>query len=109
MSLLHYFSVLVGGVFLMNAVPHIISGVLGRAFQSPFASPPGKGLSSSIVNILWGFSNLLLAWLLLIYLGRVDIARWPDAIVLFVGMFVIALFSAYHFGQFHGGNNPARK
>lgn len=106
MNLLHYLSLLGGGLFLMNAVPHVISGVLGRAFQSPFATPSGKGLSSSTINILWGFANLLLAWLLLIHLGRLDIAKWSDAIALFVGMFGVALFSAHHFGQFYGGNKP---
>jgi hypothetical protein len=30
----------------------------GHAFQSPFASPPGVGLSSSMVNVLGGFFNL---------------------------------------------------
>ncbi|CAI8923049.1 hypothetical protein [Kosakonia quasisacchari] len=109
MSLLHYLSLFGGGICLMNAVPHVISGVLGRAFQTPFATPSGKGLSSSMVNVLWGLTNLILAWVLLIYSGRVDIARGSDAIALFVGMAGIALFSAHHFGQFHGGNNPRQK
>jgi hypothetical protein len=36
-----------GGMFLINAVPHLVTGVCGRPLQSPFASPPGQGLSSS--------------------------------------------------------------
>ena len=36
-----------GGMFLMNAVPHLGNGVSGHPFQSPFATPPGEGLSSS--------------------------------------------------------------
>jgi hypothetical protein len=32
--------------FLTNAVPHFVSGVMGYPFQSPFANPPGEGLSS---------------------------------------------------------------
>jgi hypothetical protein len=31
-----------GGAFLANAVPHAVSGMLGRPFQSPFAKPPGQ-------------------------------------------------------------------
>jgi hypothetical protein len=46
-----------GGAFLTNAVPHFVSGVMGRPFQSPFAKPPGQGLSSSTINVLWGFFN----------------------------------------------------
>lgn len=49
----------VGGAFLANAIPHCVSGTMGRPFQSPFAKPPGQGLSSSIVNVLWGFFNLV--------------------------------------------------
>jgi hypothetical protein len=33
-------------------------------FQSPFASPPGVGLASSLVNVLWGLFNLAIAYLL---------------------------------------------
>jgi hypothetical protein len=50
-----------GGVFLANAVPHFVSGVMGKPFQSPFAKPPGEGLSSSTVNVLWGFANSVFA------------------------------------------------
>ena len=30
------------------------SGLMGRPVQCPFAKPPGEGLSSSTVNVLWG-------------------------------------------------------
>ncbi len=52
--LLSYFF---GGAFVGNAVPHFVAGTMGRSFQTPFAKPPGKGLSSSTVNVVWGFSN----------------------------------------------------
>ena len=47
-----------GGAFLTNAIPHVVAGLMGEPFQSPFAKPPGEGLSTSTVNILWGFFNL---------------------------------------------------
>jgi hypothetical protein len=34
MTLVSYFF---GGAFLANALPHLVSGMMGRAFQSPFA------------------------------------------------------------------------
>jgi hypothetical protein len=43
MAGMHYLSYFFGGVFLTNAVPHFVSGVMGRPFQSPFAKPPGQG------------------------------------------------------------------
>jgi hypothetical protein len=51
MHWLTFASYFFGGAFLCNAIPHFVSGVTGRAFQSPFAHPPGKGLSSALVNV----------------------------------------------------------
>jgi len=53
------------GVFLTNTIPHFVSGVIGHPFQTSFASPPGVGLSSAIVNVLWGAFNLGLGYLLI--------------------------------------------
>jgi hypothetical protein len=57
MTWLHLVSYFVGGIFMANAIPHFVSGIMGRPFQTPFAKPPGEGLSSSTVNVLWGFFN----------------------------------------------------
>ncbi len=46
---------LFGGAFLANALPHLVNGISGSPFQRPFASPPGAGLSSSTVNVLWAW------------------------------------------------------
>ena len=50
----HYIAYFFGGAFLANAIPHFVSGVMGQPFQSPFATPPGEGLSPAWVNVLWG-------------------------------------------------------
>ena len=55
----------IGGVFLANGVPHFVQGICGNRFQTPFASPPGVGESSAVVNVLWGWVNLLIGGLLL--------------------------------------------
>jgi len=60
------------GAVLTNAIPHLVSGVMGRPFQSPFAKPPGEGLSSSTVNVLWGFFNLAIGYLLVCRVGDFD-------------------------------------
>ncbi|MBN8987262.1 MAG: hypothetical protein J0H42_03360 [Rhizobiales bacterium] len=103
LSLLSYFF---GGVFLANAIPHFVSGMMGRPFQSPFAKPPGEGLSSSTVNILWGFFNLLIGYVLVCRVGEFSLKDTADVAALGAGAFLIALFSARHFGRFHGGNQP---
>jgi len=98
----HFF----GGIFLANAVPHFVSGTMGRPFQSPFAKPPGKGLSSSTVNVLWGFSNAVIGYLLVVRLGSFDLRATRDVLALAAGALLISLYLARHFGQFHGGNTP---
>jgi hypothetical protein len=105
---LHAVSYFFGGVFLANAVPHFVSGTMGRPFQSPFAKPPGKGLSSSTVNVLWGFLNFVLAYLLLLRVGQFDLRSIASIVPLAAGALVISLHAARHFGQFHGGNLTER-
>ena len=61
----HYIAAFFAGFFLANAVPHFVHGVSGDAFPSPFANPPGKGLSSPLVNTLWACFNLLVGYVLL--------------------------------------------
>jgi hypothetical protein len=92
-----------GGVFLANTIPHLVNGISGSPFQSPFSSPPGKGLSSATVNVLWGAFNLAVAYLLVVRVGRFDLRRTRHAAVLGLGSLVIALQLARHFGEFHGG------
>jgi hypothetical protein len=65
-QLLAYFF---AGAFFANFVPHFVSGVLGRSFPTPFASPPFRGLSSSRVNVLYGLGNLIVAYALLARVG----------------------------------------
>jgi hypothetical protein len=92
-----------GGAFLANAVPHFVNGVSGSPFQSPFASPPGEGLSSSTVNALWGFFNLAVGYVLLSRVGKFELRRTRHAVVLGVGVLLMAVMLAHAFGRFHGG------
>ncbi|TCM15336.1 hypothetical protein EDF56_11016 [Novosphingobium sp. PhB165] len=108
MPWLHLLSYFAGGATLANALPHFVSGMMGRAFQSPFATPPGEGLSSSTVNVLWGFANLVLFYLLVCRVGDFDLRDPAQAAALGLGMLLLGLFTARHFGRFHGGNTPER-
>jgi hypothetical protein len=60
------------GAFFANFVPHFVSGVLGRTFPTPFASPPFRGPSSPRVNVLYGVCNLAVAYALLSRVGDFD-------------------------------------
>lgn len=100
----HYVAYFFGGAFLANTLPHLGNGISGHAFQSPFASPPGEGLSSSKVNVVWGLFNLVVAYLLIVRVGQFDLRRTSHALALGLGVAATAIMLADRFGRFHGGN-----
>jgi hypothetical protein len=108
MNWLHLVSYFFGGAFLANAVPHFVSGTLGRPFQTPFAKPPGEGLSSSTVNLLWGAFNLLAGYLLVLRVGEFNLRSNVDVAAGGLGALLISLHAAKNFGRFHGGNPGSR-
>ena len=85
LSLLSYFF---GGAFLANAIPHLVSGLMGRPFQSPFAQPRGEGLSSSTVNALWGFFNLVVGYVLVCRVSDFSLRDTADVAALGAGVLV---------------------
>ena len=99
----HYIAYFLGGTFLANAMPHFINGVSGNAFQSPFASPPGQGLSSSTINVLWGFFNLVVGYLLVCRVGSFDLQKTRNVLPLAAGILIMSLMLARTFGRFYGG------
>jgi hypothetical protein len=82
----HFAAYFFAGTFFANFVPHYVSGVLGRMFPTPFASPPFRGLSSSRVNLLYGLCNLAVAYALLSRVGTFE----PQS-VLHAGAFGLGL------------------
>ena len=99
----HYVSYFFGGAFLANALPHIGNGISGNAFQSPFAKPPGQGLSSSTVNVLWGFFNLAVAYVLILRIGVFSMHNTCQVLTLGAGFLIMSVTTARSFGRFHGG------
>ena len=99
----HFIAYFFGGAFLANAIPHLGNGVSGNAFQSPFASPPGVGLSSSTVNVLWGFFNLALSYLLVCRVGSFNLRKTLHILALGAGILIVSLMLARTFGRLHGG------
>jgi hypothetical protein len=92
-----YIACFFGGVFLANVVPHFVHGISGDRFPTPFARPPGKGLSSRTVNVVWALLNLVIGYSLF-RVGRV----WSgDAalIIFFAGIVTISLISSVRFAE----------
>ena len=106
MEWLHDAAYFFGGAFLTNALPHFVSGVMGRPFQSPFAKPPGQGLSSSTVNVLWGFFNLAVGYVLICRVGDFDLRSTAHVVAAGLGVLLMGTMLARTFGRFHGGHSP---
>ena len=108
MNWIHCVSYFFGATFLTNAIPDFVSGVMGRPFPSPFAKPPGRGLSSPVVNVLWGFLNLVAAYVLICRVGNFNFRSTEDVVAFGAGVLLIGIMSARLFGRFHGGNSPGK-
>lgn len=86
------------GVFLTNAIPHFVQGISGKQFQSPFAKPPGVGLSSAMVNVFWAWANIFIG----VYLGfsqSSPFASADNASAFITGAIVVSVILAWHFGR----------
>ena len=92
----HYIAAFFAGAFLANVVPHLIHGVSGDPFPSPFSDPPGKGLSSPTVNVLWACLNLLIGYILL-RVGKVSNANKISLLVFFLGIVAMSVMLSISF------------
>ena len=50
------------GAFFVNFITHFVNGISGNYFPTPFASPPGKGLSPPVINVLWALANAVIGY-----------------------------------------------
>jgi hypothetical protein len=106
MNWLWFVSYFFGGACLTNSIPHLVSGVTGRAFPTLFSKPIGIGLSSSTVNFLWGWSNGVLGYLLIVRVGAFNLRSLPDVLSLSAGSLFIGMMLARHFGTLYRLNYP---
>jgi hypothetical protein len=95
-----YIACFFAGMFLANAVPHFVHGISGNRFPTPFAHPPGKGLSSPTVNVVWALSNMVAGYLLF-RVGKVSGGDSSALVVFFVGVAAISTFSSVRFANKH--------
>jgi hypothetical protein len=95
-----YLASFFAGMFLANAVPHYVYGVCGDPFPTPFSKPPGKGLSSPTVNILWALFNLVVGFFLF-RAGKIWCADYVTLILFFAGITAISIMCSANFASKH--------
>ena len=94
----HYIAAFFAGAFIANTVPHFIHGVSGDKFPTPFANPPGKGLSSSMVNVAWSLLNLVVG-VLLYRVSKISRTNIAAIIIFFIGVAVMSFMLAMSFAD----------
>jgi uncharacterized membrane protein len=93
-----YIASFFAGMFLANAVPHFVHGISGDRFPTPFAHPPGKGLSSPTVNVVWALLNLVVGYVLF-RVGKVSSGDNPALVVFFAGIVAISTMLSVRFAK----------
>lgn len=92
----HLVACFFAGIFLANAVPHYVNGISGDAFPTPFANPPGVGLSAPVVNVGWALINVVIGYVL-VKVGKLsEKNKWTVA-AFFTGVVLISLVLSIHF------------
>lgn len=86
------------GFFTTNALPHFIPGIHGKPFYSPFATPPARGKSSAVVNVLWGFANIVVAYILYVATD-INLRDLTEGIGFLLGVLATALTLAIVFNK----------
>jgi hypothetical protein len=95
------------GMLICNCVPHLASGLQGSPFPTPFATPRGVGLSSPLLNFIWGLFNLLA--------GAVLVSYWPvptglngRTFAFLLGVVALGAYTSVHFGRVRAAREPGR-
>ncbi len=100
MNWYNYVASFFAGAVLANVVPHFVHGISGDRFPTPFAKPPGKGLSSPVVNVVWALFNLIIA-IVLIHAGRVQSHDRLIHMAFFAGIAVLSILMSVRFQEKH--------
>lgn len=98
MNWYNYVACFFAGALLANVVPHFFHGISGDRFPTPFAKPPGRGLSSPTINVAWAWINLVVGYVLF-RAGKVSAENYATLIVLLAGIIFISTVLSFRFRQ----------
>lgn len=84
----------IAAAFLTNGLPHFVSGVSGRPFRTPFIRLQGAKTSSPVTNVVWGWLNFLVAFLLFANIGPLYIGTPGDTVFVAAGVLITGVLLA---------------
>jgi len=91
-----YITCFFAGAVLANAMPHFVHGISGEKFPTPFAKPPGKGLSTPLTNTVWALFNIIIGYLLF-RVSKVSTDNLMSVVLMFAGIASMSIMLSLHF------------
>lgn len=89
--IVHFFA----AAIMTNGIPHFVNGVCGR----PFVRMSGAGESSAELNVVWGWANFVVAFLLFANVGPLYIGTPIDTIFIAAGVLLAGLILSRIFAR----------
>lgn len=86
------------GALLCNCIPHLVAGLQGSRFPTPFAKPHGVGTSSAPVNFIWGGANLLMG-LIILTRRPLELGANFETLGLIAGALLLGAYLSRRFGS----------
>jgi hypothetical protein len=94
----NYIACFLAGASLSNVVPHFVHGISGDRFPTPFADPPGKGLSSPTMNVVWALVNLVVGFFLF-RVGKVWGGGHAALVIFLAGIVSLSTMASINFAK----------
>jgi len=94
-------------MFLANVVPHFVHGISGDRFPTPFAHPPGRGLSSATTNVVWALVNLIVGYVFY-RVGKVSSGGNLAWAVFFAGIAALSTWLSVLFAKIKPANRSRK-
>jgi len=108
MTWYNYIASFLAGMFIANVVPHFVHGISGDRFPTPFAHPPGKGLSSPTTNVVWALVNLIVGYVLF-RVGKVSSGGNSALGVFFAGIAALSMWLSVLFAKIKSTDRLPKK
>ncbi|MBS3809686.1 MAG: hypothetical protein KGY38_05995 [Desulfobacterales bacterium] len=79
----------ISGLFLFNAIPHMVQGICGKSHMTPFARR-----SRPVVNVIWAWINIIIGMIIL-KASLPQACSWVWGGAFFLGCLVISIYLAF--------------
>jgi hypothetical protein len=84
-------------VLFVNALAHFTHGISGEPFPGPYRFLVGPGLWNNLINVLWGFVNIVLGYAH--FVRTEPLSSRANTIVFFCGVLAMGVFLCIVFTQ----------